>query len=394
MSADFSFKLQSTLGHARAGQITTPHGIINTPIFMPVGTVASVKALDMADVRDTGAEIILANTYHLGIREQALSSIKSSGGIHSFMNWPLPVLTDSGGFQVFSLGAQLPHNSSTIPAQVDDSGVLFRSHLDGSKQFFTAERSIEIQRTIGADIIMAFDEPQPDSFTLKQASASLDRTHAWAERCLAYWEKHTRKSEHGSYQALFGIAQGGLHKELRQESVQFMVEHDFDGIAIGGETIGYNSEGTAQIMEWVRDLLPKDKPRYAMGMGRDLADVALAANIGFDMFDCVGPTRLARNGALLIGTVVFESGIFCVDSPFSRGRLAIGRAEFANDFSVLDENCDCYTCRAGYSRAYLRHLFRAKELSYYRLASIHNVRTMLRAVRQVREVVLEKGVGE
>ncbi|MDA1080047.1 MAG: tRNA guanosine(34) transglycosylase Tgt, partial [bacterium] len=315
MSADFSFQLQSTLGHARAGQITTPHGVVNTPMFMPVGTVASVKSLDMADVQATGAEIILANTYHLGIREQALSALEASGGIHNFMNWQRPVLTDSGGFQVFSLGAQLPHNSGTIPAHVDDSGVLFRSHLDGSKQFFNAERSIELQRTIGADIIMAFDELQPDAFTFPQARKSLDRTHAWAERCLAHWNQHDRKSRYGKYQALFGIAQGGLHKALRQESVQFMVDHAFDGIAIGGETIGYNSKGTEEIMTWVRELLPKDKPRYAMGMGRDLSDVALAANIGFDMFDCVGPTRLARNGALLVGSVIFAEGAFQVSSP-------------------------------------------------------------------------------
>jgi queuine tRNA-ribosyltransferase len=394
MSVDFSFTLQSTLGNARAGQITTPHGVINTPMFMPVGTVASVKALDMQDVKDTGAEIILANTYHLGIREQALAALEASGGIHNFMNWQQPVLTDSGGFQVFSLGAQLPHNSGTIPAQVGDSGVLFRSHLDGSKQFFTAERSIELQRTIGADIIMAFDELQPDAFTFPQARKSLDRTHAWAERCLAHWNEHDRKSRYGKYQALFGIAQGGLHKELRQESVQFMVDHDFDGIAIGGETIGYNSKGTREIMEWVRELLPKGKPRYAMGMGRDLSDVALAANIGFDMFDCVGPTRLARNGALLVGNIVFQDGVFRVVSPFTRGRMAIGRLEYSKDFSVIDAGCDCHTCRAGYTRAYLRHLYRSKELSYYRLASIHNVRAMLRAVQSVRRRILQEGVGE
>ncbi|NCN82471.1 MAG: tRNA guanosine(34) transglycosylase Tgt [Candidatus Pacebacteria bacterium] len=394
MSSDFSFKLQSTLGSARAGQITTPHGVVSTPMFMPVGTVASVKALDMQDVKDTGAEIILANTYHLGIREQSLAAIEASGGIHNFMNWQLPVLTDSGGFQVFSLGAQLPHNSGTIPAKVDDSGVLFRSHLDGSKQFFTAERSVELQRTIGADIIMAFDDVQPDAFTLPQARASLDRTHAWAERCLVHWNRHERRSRYGKYQALFGIAQGGLHKELRQESVQFMVDHEFDGIAIGGETIGYNSNGTKEIMDWVRELLPKDKPRYAMGMGRDLSDVALAANIGFDMFDCVGPTRLARNGALLVGNIVYEDEEFRVVSPFARGRLAIGRQEFNKDFSAIDAGCDCYTCRAGYSRAYLRHLYRSKELSYYRLASIHNVRAMLRAVQSVRRIILQEGAGE
>ncbi|NCN06917.1 MAG: tRNA guanosine(34) transglycosylase Tgt [Candidatus Pacebacteria bacterium] len=394
MSADFSFKLQATLGHARAGQVTTPHGVVNTPMFMPVGTVASVKSLDAQDVQATGAEIILANTYHLGIREQSLYSLEMSGGIHDFMHWQLPVLTDSGGFQVFSLGAQLPHNSGTIPAQVDDSGVLFRSHLDGSKQFFTAERSIELQRTIGADIIMAFDELQPDAFTETQARTSLNRTHSWAGRCLDHWNKHGRLSRYGKYQALFGIAQGGLHKELRRESVAFMAAHDFDGIAIGGETIGYNSKGTAQIMEWVRDLLPNDKPRYAMGLGRDLSDIALAANIGFDMFDCVGPTRLARNGALLFGEIVFDGTTFRVDSPFPRGRLAIGREQYSKDLSVLDKNCDCHTCRAGYSRAYLRHLFRSKELSYYRLASIHNVRAMLRAVQTVRLIILKNGVGE
>ena len=391
---DFSFKLQATLGHARVGQITTPHGLVNTPMFMPVGTVASVKSLDMKDVADTGAEIILANTYHLGIREQALAAIAASGGIHSFMNWPYPVLTDSGGFQVFSLGAQLPHNSRTIPARVDGSGVLFRSHLDGSKQFFTAERSLELQRMIGADIIMAFDEPQADAFSFAQARASLDRTHAWAKRCLQYWQEHHRQSRYGKYQALFGIAQGGLHKELRQESVTFMANQGFDGIAIGGETIGYNTEGTKQVMEWVGPLLPKHQPRYAMGMGRDLADVALLANLGFDMFDCVGPTRLARNGALLVGTVIFAQGEFRVRSPFPRGRLVIGRKAYSNDLAVIEPGCDCYTCRAGYSRAYVRHLYQSKELTYYRLASIHNVRAMIRTVQVVRRWILQEGVGE
>jgi len=390
----FSFKLQATLGKARAGQITTPHGVINTPIFMPVGTVASVKSLDSKDLIEAGADIILANTYHLGIREKTLKALQASEGIHNFMNWQRPVLTDSGGFQAFSLGSKFPHNSRSFLAGITEDGVSFRSHLDGSEHFFSPEYSMELQRIIGADIIMAFDDLMPDATNLTEGKTSLELTHAWAERCRIDWEKNKRQSLYGKHQAYFGIVQGALHPELRQQSAEFMGKLGVDGVAVGGETIGYNTEGTKDVMGWIEAILPREKPRYAMGMGRDLSDVAVAASLGFDMFDCVGPTRLARNGSLLVGSVVCEGESFRIESKHARGRLSIGRQEFSSDLRVLEENCDCTTCRAGYTRAYLHHLYKAKELSYFRLATIHNVRAMLRVSGEIRKHILENGVGE
>lgn len=392
--SSFAFSLEKTSGSARAGKLSTPHGQVVTPIFMPVGTLATVKALDTHDIEATQAQIILANTYHLYLRP-GMETLTELGGVHNFMGWQKPILTDSGGFQVFSLGKQLQRadkltavKNQLLPAKISDTGVEFTSHLDGSKHFFSPETAIEIQRQIGADIIMTFDECTPDEASSDYTQEALTRTHRWASECHAYWEAKGRVSEYGHYQALFGIVQGSMHAELRRKSAEYISNVGFDGIAIGGETIGYNMAGTAEVMAWIRDILPIDKPRYAMGLGRDPQDLIEAVLAGFDMFDCVGPTRLARNGALYVGQLEISGGNPTFVSPWSKGRLSIGNSEFARDKQVIHPGCDCYTCTSGYSRAYLHHLYKTHELSYYRLASIHNVRLMVRLSQQLRDWVL------
>jgi queuine tRNA-ribosyltransferase len=360
-----------------AGVITTDRGEINTPVFMPVGTAATVKALDVADIENTKAEIILANTYHLFLRpgEKLVSEM---GGVAEFMNWHKPMLTDSGGFQVFSLGKGA--NGKPL-AKIDEEGVTFKSHLDGKMHRFTPEISIDIQRDLGADIIMAFDECTPDEATNAYAKEALGRTHRWAEQSVKRWEENNKLSAQGKNQALFGIIQGAMDKELRRESAKFICSLPFSGIALGGETVGYNMEGTLEMIEWIKDLLPADKPLYAMGLGRDPQNLVDIFAAGVDMCDCVAPTRLARNGALYYGELRGDK----FESEFKNGRLNIDNKIYENDKSVIMEGCDCYTCTSGYSRSYLRHLYRAKELSYYRLASIHNVRFMVRLSEQIRE---------
>lgn len=390
----FSFQLEQAKQHARAGQYTTEHGVVLTPIFMPVGTLATIKALDTSDILSTQAQIILANTYHLYLTP-GMEVIEQAGGVHKFMNWEKPMLTDSGGFQVFSLGKAIENNLSVDqqamnykPSQISDEGVGFTSHRDGSKHFFSPEKSIEIQRSIGADIIMAFDECTPDKADAQYTREALDRTHRWADQCKVYWETNKRKSKYGTYQALFGIVQGAMHKELRRESTQVIRDLGFDGIAFGGETVGYNMAGTVELMDWVRDLLPEDKPRYAMGLGRDPQNLIDAVLAGYDMFDCVAPTRLARNGTIYFGKLEEKNGVPMFESEFDKGRLQIGNERWKFDNQPIDKSCDCETCQYGYSKAYLRHLFKTDELTYYRLASIHNVRFMVRLSEQLREWVI------
>jgi queuine tRNA-ribosyltransferase len=401
----FDFKLEKTVGHARAATFTTAHGVVQTPVYMPVGTQATVKALDTKDVEETKAEIILANTYHLYLRP-GMEIIESFGGVHNFMKWHKPMLTDSGGFQVFSLGKQMEgkkheemlklHEKGKLPniqsfnmTKIEEDGVRFTSHLDGSKHFFTPQKSIEIQRQIGADIIMAFDECTPDAADARYAREALDRTHRWAEECVEYWEEKQRQSTYGYYQALFGIVQGAQHPELRKESAQKMAGLPFDGIAIGGETVGYNMPVTVEIMDWIRDILPEDKPRYAMGLGRDPQNLLDAVQAGYDMFDCVAPTRMARNGAVYVGELDKNGDSpFTFRSDFPNARLNIENSQWRQDKGVIQEGCDCTTCQAEYSRAYLHHLYKTKELTYYRLASIHNVRVMIRLMEQLRAELL------
>lgn len=359
------------------GKLTTDHGTVNTPVFMPVGTAATVKALDARDIMDTKAEIILANTYHLFLRPGE-KVVDEMGGVQKFMQWNGPMLTDSGGFQVFSLGIGA-HGESL--SKIDEEGVSFKSHLDGKIHRLTPEISMDIQRDLGADIIMAFDECTPDKIEKKYIREALNRTHRWAERCIKRFEENGKKSAQGTNQALFGIIQGSTDKEMRQEATKFITSLPFDGVALGGETIGYNMEGTLEIIDWVKSLLPKDKPIYTMGLGRDPDNIVEIIKAGVDMFDCVAPTRLARNGALYHGEIRGDK----FESEFTKGRLNISNNKFILDKSPIMEGCDCYTCTSGYTRGYLRHLYISKELSYYRLASIHNVRFMVRLAEQMRE---------
>jgi len=398
----FIFKLQAQTKNGRAGSFTTERGVVQTPIFMPVGTQATVKSLDTEDINALDAEIILANTYHLYLRP-GMQVLESQGGVHAFMGWSKPMLTDSGGFQVFSLGKQIEQKKpSTSPigdggqhggpakpfSRITDQGVEFTSHLDGSKHFFSPETSIEIQRQIGADVIMAFDECTPDLADQKYTLEALNRTHRWAAQCKRFWDEKEHLSVYGKYQALFGIIQGAQHPELRKESARVITELGFDGIAVGGETVGYNMPMTVEIMDWIRDILPAEKPRYAMGLGRDPQNLLDAIKAGFDMFDCVAPTRLARNGALYVGELDSKDGELVFRSDNAKGRLQIANKQFMHDSGVIQDGCDCETCKYGYSRAYLNHLCRADELTYYRLASIHNVRFMVRLSQQIRQAIL------
>lgn len=362
---------------ARAGIMHTEHGDIPTPAFMPVGTQATVKTLDQIDLLALDPKIILANNYHLHLRPGE-DLIAQAGGLHKFMNWERAILTDSGGFQVFSLGLQkeqLQSGDQGKLVKIDEDGVTFQSHIDGSSHRFTPESAIECQHKIGADIIMAFDECTPDNANFQYTKEAMERTHRWAERCLVEHNKNT--SYHGYKQFLFGIVQGANHEELRKESAKFISSLDFDGVAIGGESVGYNMEATENILRWVTPLIPKNKPRYAMGVGLDPMDLLKVVAGGADMFDCVAPTRLARHGM-----------VFVSSKQDPKRRLNIKNSAFAKDFSPIDAGCTCLTCQ-NYSRAYLHHLFSAQEVSGLRLATIHNLHFMLELMRETRVAILE-----
>jgi queuine tRNA-ribosyltransferase len=343
---------------ARVGKITTPHGSISTPHFMPVGTQATVKTLSSEDLHALGAQIILSNTYHLYLRP-GHEVIRAAGGLHSFMNWSKPILTDSGGFQVFSL-ADLN--------KVTEKGVHFQSHIDGSRHFFTPELCMEIQNALGADIIMAFDECLPYPVEKDQAAASLKLTLKWAERC--------KVAHNNSRQSLFGIVQGATFRDLRVECARELVDMDFPGYAVGGLSVGETPQTMYEILDYTVDELPEDKPRYLMGSGPPV-DIFEAVERGVDMFDCVMPTRNARNASLMT----------------SRGVVIVKNAEYATDFSPLDPECDCPTCR-NYTRAYLRHLFKAGEITAMRLATLHNVRFMITLLDNIRRAILSDSYGE
>ena len=353
MSTRFRFEILATAGKARAGIFHTPHGPIPTPVFAPVGTQASVKALTPEQVRAAGATLILANTYHLYLRPGA-ALVAEMGGLHRFMAWPHPILTDSGGFQVFSL--------SDLRA-VDDDGVTFRSHLDGSRHRFTPEIAVRVQEQLGADIIMALDEC-PEPYDRAYNEQALVRTHRWAERSL---KAHTR-----SDQALFGIVQGGVFPDLREQSARFIASLGFPGHAIGGLSVGETPEERDAITDLVTDILPADKPRYLMGVGTP-RDLVAGVQRGVDIFDCVLPTRLARHG-----TAMLRDG----------RRLNMRNARFARDPRPLDPTCTCYTCRT-FSRAYVRHLVVAKEMLAATLLSIHNIHTLTQLAQSMRQAILE-----
>lgn len=348
----FNFNITATMKNARAGVFSTPHGDLQTPVFAPVGTQATVKTLTPQHLQDLGASLVLSNTYHLYLRPGD-ELIRDLGGLHQFMQWPRPMLTDSGGFQVFSLADT---------RKIDEDGVTFKSHIDGSLHRFTPEKSIAIQENLGADIIMAFDEcsdPNDHAYT----SIAMQRTHRWAERSL--------RAQRRSDQALFGIVQGGVNPELRAQSAEFIAALPFPGIAIGGLSVGESKAEMHRALEIVTPLLPENKPRYLMGVGTP-EDLINGVARGVDIFDCVLPTRLARHHAAF--------------SP--EGRLNLMNAAYARDTRPIDESCDCYSCQT-FTRGYLRHLIAAKESLAATLISIHNLRTMVRLMEELRAAILD-----
>ncbi len=341
--------------NARVGVIHTPHGDIPTPIFMPVGTVGTVKTMTVDDLKEMKAKIILGNTYHLYLKP-GMDIMKKAGGLHKFMNWDGPILTDSGGFQVFSLADN---------RKISEEGVIFRSHIDGSKHFFTPEKSIEIQNDIHSDIMMSFDECVDARANYDYVKNSMERTLRWAKRGLDYHKEHSHPD-----QSLFGIVQGGMFKDLREKSAKETVAMNFDGYSIGGLSVGETKKEMIDILNFTIPFLPEDKPRYNMGVGTpDYLFESFEA--GIDMADCVLPTRIARNGTALT----------------SEGRVVVKNATYKEDFSKLDPDCDCYTC-SNYSRAYLRHLVNAKEILGARLLSYHNLYFLLKMCENIREAIM------
>lgn len=377
---DFGFNIEKKLSGytlGRSGIIHTPHGDIQTPAFITVGTKATVKALTPEQVKDLGAQAVLANTYHLYL-EPGDELVRDAGGLGKFMHWDGPTFTDSGGFQVFSLGTAFGKGVSKVAtgevseenentqheqlAKVDDDGVTFKSHLDGSSHRFAPERSIQIQHNIGADIIFAFDECTSPTDSLEYQTVSLERTHEWAKRSL---DEHKRL---GGPQSLYGVVQGGRFQELRVHAAQTLGAMDFDGYGIGGS---FTKDDIGTAVRWVTEILPENKPRHLLGIGEPV-DLFLGIENGIDTFDCVAPTRVGRNGGL------YTKG----------GRINITNAKFIRDFSPIDEECECYTCMH-FTRAYLAHLFRAEEMLAATLASIHNLYFITHLVNKIRQSILD-----
>lgn len=344
---------------ARLGKIETPHGTFETPMFMPVGTLASVKTMAPEELEEMGAGIILSNTYHLWLRPGE-DIVDEAGGLHEFMNWDRGILTDSGGFQVFSLSDM---------RDIKEEGVHFRSHLDGSKLFLSPEKAIQIQNKLGSDIMMSFDECPPFDESYDYVKKSVERTSRWAERGLKAHEKLNK-------QGLFGIVQGAGFEDLRKQSAKDLVSMDFSGYSIGGLSVGEPKKEMYRVLDFTTPLLPENKPRYLMGVGTP--DALIEGVIrGIDMFDCVLPTRIARNGTTMT----------------SKGRVVIKNAEYARDYRPLDENCNCYTCR-NYSRAYIRHLIKSDETFGLRLTSYHNLYFLLDLMKKVRQAIREDNLLE
>lgn len=348
----FEITARDPRSHARCGVVRLPHGEVETPVFMPVGTQGTVKAMTQEELERLGFRIILCNTYHLYLRP-GHERVAQAGGLHRFIAWEGNILTDSGGFQVFSLQGL---------RRVYEDGVEFQSHLDGSYHYFTPERAIEIQHALGADIIMAFDECPPYPCTWEQAGQAVERTHRWALRCL---------QAHDTAQALFGIVQGSVYEDLREQSARFISEQDFAGVAIGGVSVGEEKSEIHRIVAFTTPLLPESKPRYLMGVGEP-DDILQAVASGVDMFDCVLPTRLARNAAMMT----------------RRGRVNLRNARFAEDFGPVDPECDCPVCQR-YSAAYIRHLFNAREILAARLATYHNLYFYQKLMQDVRRAIRE-----
>ncbi|MBI5035528.1 MAG: tRNA guanosine(34) transglycosylase Tgt [Chloroflexi bacterium] len=390
MPLNFDIQHRDPNSRARAGVIHTAHGDIETPNFMAVATQASVKAVTPDDLESIGLQLLIANTYHLALRPGS-DKVAELGGLHEFMNWKRPLMTDSGGFQVFSLGAAIRDGVGKIAdifpeetppslsqpgegrgggvplCKIDEDGVSFRSHLDGAIMRLDPERSIQIQHQLGADFIVAFDECTSPLDSHEYTREALRRTHRWAERCI---EQHAKTKR--DYQSLFGIIQGGAYRDLREESARVIGGLPFDGLCIGG-SLGKSKKDMHAILDWTIPLLPESKPRHLLGIG-ELQDIVEGVARGIDLFDCASPTRWARNGALLVSKEIAEN---------AEQRINISNARHAMDRSPIDPLCDCYTCH-NFSRAYLHHLQRAKELNYYRLASIHNLQFMMRFMKSVR----------
>lgn len=359
----FSFELIKNGGNEkeRRGRITTSHGVIETPIFMPVGTLGSVKSVTVDDVKETGAQIILGNTYHLYLRP-GCDTLNLFDGLHKFMNWDKPILTDSGGFQVFSL-ADL--------SKITEEGYSFQSHIDGSKHMMTPEKSIEIQLCIGSDIMMCLDQCIGYPAEKKATEDAMNLTRRWAKRCFDTWKNNTRRDN-----ALFGIVQGGMFKDLRKISAEQICELDFSGFAVGGLSVGEPIDLMYEMAEYNIPMLPENKPRYVMGVGTP-EDLVTLVGFGADMFDCVMPTRNARNGKL-----------------FTRnGDINIANARYAKDTSPIDPKCECDTCK-NYSRAYLRHLYKSRELLAYRLNTVHNLHYYLDLMENLRNAVADSRYTE
>lgn len=350
----FTLEKKSSQCKARTGTIETNHGVIKTPVFMPVGTRATVKAMNNDELKSIGSQIILSNTYHLYLKP-GQEIIRKADGLHRFMNWDRPILTDSGGFQVFSL-------SKT--RKITEEGVQFRSHIDGSKHFISPEKSMEIQNDLGSDIMMAFDECVPYPASYEYTEDSMKRTLRWLKRCKDY-HKNTDK------QNLFGIIQGGMYKDLREYSAKNTIDFDLPGYAIGGLSVGEPRDLMIDLLDFTTDFMPENKPRYLMGVGTP--DYLFeAVEHGVDMCDCVLPTRIARNGTALT----------------SKGKLVVKNAKYKDDFSALDDNCDCYACK-NHTRAYIRHLLNVDEILGARLLSIHNLRFLIKLMENIRKSIEE-----
>lgn len=388
MDKPLNFKIEKKLKErlGRVGVLTTPHGAISTPAFVTVGTKATVKALTPEMVKDLGAQVVLANTYHLYL-QPGEKVLKEAGKLHKFMNWSGPTMTDSGGFQAFSLGAAFGEHVSKIAkgedrreqkgdmgsqelpalAKVTEDGVEFKSHIDGSKHFFSPERSMEIQHNIGADMIFAFDECTSPMASYEYQKEAMNRTHRWAQRSL---DRHKELLvENGEQRALLGIVQGGRHEDLRKESARIIGSMDFDGFGIGGS---FDKEDMYTVVGWVNEILPENKPRHLLGIGEPM-DFFGGIENGCDLFDCVAPTRMARNGTL----------------HTQNGRINIMNAKFTTDFTPIDSECECYTCK-NYTRAYVAHLFRAKEMLASTLSTIHNLHFIVKLVDDIRQSIIDE----
>jgi queuine tRNA-ribosyltransferase/7-cyano-7-deazaguanine tRNA-ribosyltransferase len=389
----FSFQSIAHDGHARAGLLTTPHGTIETPSFVAVGTQATVKALSVEDLHQIRSQVIIANTYHLHL-QPGEELIEQMGGLHEFMGWDAPLMTDSGGFQIFSHGAGKEQGVGKIApifpeeqdrarhfssrkgkplVRVNENGVEFVSYIDGSRHGFTPEGVVAMQRKLGADIILVLDECTSPLHDYNYTKTAMKRTHRWAVRALSEFQHYP-----DNRQALFGIVQGGAFQDLRQESATFIAEKGFDGFAIGG-SLGESTKEMHQVLEWTIPLLPQDRPRHLLGIG-EVENIFDVVKRGIDMFDCAAPTRMARTGTMFVRDA-------------ERFRIHILNAKFRGDPRPVDQACDCYVC-SNYSRAYVRHLFAAKELAAFRLASIHNVHFIESLMRRIRTAVKEKSLAD